>query len=117
MRAAEARANSFLNPYSKGDNANDDVNDDFGDCHADIDDADDCNDGKGRVNSSPNPLRAGAELSLSFSLPKFFFLSPQIIFFSPQIIFLSPQIIFLSPQIIPFSFPINLSFFSFPTNF
>ena len=41
MRAAEARANSFLNPYSKGDNANDDVNDDFGDCHADIDDADD----------------------------------------------------------------------------
>ena len=103
MRAAEARANSFLNPYSKGDDANDDVNDDFGDCHADIDDADDCNDGKGRANSSPNPLRAGAELSLSFSLPKFFFLSPQIIF--------------LSPQIIPFSFPINLSFFSFPTNF
>ena len=47
MRAAEARANSFLNPYSKGDDANDDVNDDFGDCHANIDDADDCNDGKG----------------------------------------------------------------------
>ena len=103
MRAAEARANSFLNPYSKGDDANDDANDDFGDCHADIDDADDCNDGKGRANSSPNPLRAGGEFWLSFNLPlsllpKFSFFLLQSFSFSPFSIFLfsvSPIFLFL----------------------
>ena len=43
MRAAEARANSFLNPYSKGDHL--DVDDVGGDGGGD-DDVDDLNDGK-----------------------------------------------------------------------
>ena len=52
MRAAEARANSFLNPYSKGDHLGDDVDDNYGDDvvddngGGDDDDCDDLNDGK-----------------------------------------------------------------------
>ena len=45
MRAAEARANSFLNPYSKGEHLDDDDdNDDYG--YDDEGDCDDHNDAK-----------------------------------------------------------------------
>ena len=40
MRAAEARANSFLNPYSKGEHLDDD-DDDYGDDEGDCDDHND----------------------------------------------------------------------------
>ena len=74
MRAAEARANSFLNPYSKGDHL-DDVGDDGGS----DDDVDDLNDGK----------ESRKFLSQSFEggwWALAFFLSPQ--FFLPIFLFL-----------------------------
>ena len=43
MRAAEARANSFLNPYSKGEHLDDDDDDDDNDDY-DYDDEGDCDD-------------------------------------------------------------------------
>ena len=45
MRAAEARANSFLNPYSKGEHLDDDDDDDDDDNDGDGD-CDDHNDAK-----------------------------------------------------------------------
>ena len=51
MRAAEARANSFLNPYSKGDQLGDDGGDD--------DDVDDLNDGKESRKFLPQSFEGG----------------------------------------------------------
>ena len=55
MRAAEARANSFLNPYSKGDQLGDDVGDDVGG----DDDVDDLNDGKESRKFLPQSFEGG----------------------------------------------------------
>ena len=54
MRAAEARANSFLNPYSKGDHLDVDDGDDGGD-----DDVDDLNDGKESRKFLPQSFEGG----------------------------------------------------------